>query len=313
MSVSKLRKLFDRHILAKNLRELYFESRRRYWTVFQPEMPDPVFIIGCSRAGTTVTFETIRSSPYFRSFPYEIPQFWYRLRAPQDNAWESDVATAQHASEEHRRRALAYFYSRLGRGRVLDKTCINILRLDYLYALFPKAHFIYIQRDGRDNISSLIDGWKQHGHFALARLIGQLPARVEIDQGRFDDWCFFLPPGWREYSRASLEEVCAHQWITANRMALDAKQRIPEGQWIQLRYEDIFSRPVEMFQTVFERLGLPFDEPLRARCASLSKRPTSLVKGLPEQQKWRKHNRQAIETVLKKIRPMLIELGYGVD
>ncbi len=312
-AAKKLLKLFDRQILAKNLRELYFQARNHYWLLLQPEMPDPVFILGCSRAGTTVTFETMRASPHFRSFPYEIPQFWHSLRAPRDHGWDADIATAEDASEAHRRKAFAYFYAHLGQGRVLDKTCINILRLPYLYALFPQARFIYIQRDGRDNISSLMDGWKQQAHFALERLIGKLPAKVEIEGGRFKDWCFFLPPGWRAYNRASLEEVCAYQWMTANRMALDAKQLIPEQQWIQLRYEDIFCRPVEMFQAAFERLGLPFDEPLRARCASLSERPTSIVNGPPKQQKWRSQNRQAIENVLATISPMLIELGYDPD
>ena len=50
--------------------------------------------------------------------------------------------------------ALRYFYQRLGAGWVIDKTCINVMRVPYLHKLFPRARFVFIHRDGRDNISS---------------------------------------------------------------------------------------------------------------------------------------------------------------
>jgi hypothetical protein len=141
---------------------------------------------------------------------------------------------------------------------VLDKTCINTLRVGYLHKLFPQAKFVFIHRDGRDNISSMIDGWRlgrTDGGFGLEKFFGPSPVPVEINRGEFHEWHFFLPPGWREYNRASLEEVCAFQWISANRLALDAARDVPAEQWIQVRYEDIFERPVEMFRTVFERVS----------------------------------------------------------
>lgn len=314
MSIAtKLLKVFDPEIVAKNLKELRYRTLARYWLLARPEMPDPVFILGCSRAGTTVTFQTIRQTPHLLSFPYEIPQFWHSLWGPRNNNFESDAAGAEQALPSHRNRAFAHFYARLGKGRVLDKTCINILRIPYLYKLFPRAHFIYIHRDGRDNISSLMEGWRQRGRFDLKQYIGELPTAVEINDGEFNDWCFFLPPEWRAYNRDSLEDVCAYQWITANTLALEASQFIPEQQWIALRYEDIFERPVEMFRTVFERLDIPFTDKLRAHCTSLDEKPTSLVKGPPQKQKWHSQNPQAIEKILPKIRPLMIDLGYDPD
>ena len=43
------------------------------------------------------------------------------------------------ARPEHRDAALRYFYQRLGAGWVLDKTCINVMRIPYLHALFPRC------------------------------------------------------------------------------------------------------------------------------------------------------------------------------
>jgi hypothetical protein len=316
MAIAKLasaHKLLDPEIRAKNIVLLKRTARGILWDLTRPTMPDPIFVVGCSRSGTTVTYETIAASPEVRSIGHEIPQFWNRLSGPHENDWESEAAGAEQAQPAHRNAAFRFFYERLGIGRVVDKTCINVMRIPYLHALFPAARFVYIQRDGRDNVSSMIDGWRQNGHFGLRQFLGPFPCAVAIDGGRFDEWSFFLPPGWRDYNRASLEEVCAFQWITANRMALDAAEAIPPAQWIRLRYEDLFLRPVEMFREVFAKLELPFDAAIEQRCRTLSERPTSIVKGPPRLQKWREQNPEMIARILPMIRPMMSRLGYAAD
>ena len=309
-----LHKLLDPEIRAKNLRALGWELRGRWWDLTRPAVPDPVFVVGCSRSGTTITYETLAAAPQFLKFGWEVPQFWDGLYGPLSNGWHSEAAGAEHAQPTHRDAALRYFYQRLGAGWVLDKTCINVMRVPYLYALFPQAKFVFIQRDGRDNISSMMDGWRMgrtDGRFELSQFFGPFPEPVAINGGEFKEWAFFLAPGWREYNRASLEEVCAFQWISANRMALEAKRGIPPEQWVHLRYEDVFERPVAMFREAFVRLGVPFTSELEALCANLA--PTSIVKGKPKQQKWREHNPEAIRRILPTIRPLMLELGYDPD
>ncbi|NWG74969.1 MAG: sulfotransferase [Rubrivivax sp.] len=309
-----LHKLLDPEVRAKNVRALRWELRGLWWNLTRPEVPDPVFVVGCSRSGTTITYETLAAAPQFLSFGWEIPQFWDGLYGPLNNGWESEAADARHARPEHRDAALRYFYQRLGAGWVLDKTCINVMRIPYLHALFPRARFVFIHRDGRDNVSSMIDGWhlgRSDGRFELSYTLGPCPETVAIENGRFREWAFFIPPGWRAYNRAGLAEVCAFQWVSANRLALDAKAAIPPQQWIQLRYEDVFERPVAMFRDAFDRLGVPFTAELEARCAHLQ--PTSVVKGAPRQQKWKEHNPEAIERVLPTLRPLMVELGYDPD
>jgi hypothetical protein len=309
-----LHKLLDPDIRQKNLRELRYQLRGLWWDATRPAVPDPVFVVGCSRSGTTVTYETLATAPQFLSFGWEIPQFWNSLYGPLKNNWHSEAAGAEHARPEHRDAAFRYFYQRLGTGWVLDKTCINVMRIPYLHQLFPQAKFVFIQRDGRDNISSMMDGWRMgrtDGRFELSQFFGPFPEPVAINGGEFREWSFFLAPGWREYSHASLEAVCAFQWISANRMALDAKNNLPPEQWIHLRYEDIFERPVAMFREAFARLDVPFTPELEARCANLQ--PTSVVKGTPKKQKWREHNPEAIERILPVIAPMQRELGYDAE
>ncbi len=313
---AKLLKLLDPEIRAKNLHAARLAMRGYWWDLRKPSMPDPVFVVGCSRSGTTVTYETLAASGAFLAFGYEIPQFWNSLYGPLNNGWESEAADATHAKPEHRRAAFRFFYQRLGAGWVLDKTCINVMRIPYLHRLFPKAKFVFIHRDGRDNVSSMMDGWRKgrvDGGFGLEQFFGPSPEPVRIDGGKFREWHFFLPPGWRDYNEASLEEVCAYQWIMANQLALEAAKEIPENQWIRVRYEEVRDRPVPTFEAVFRKLGIPFTEELEAHCASLDKRPTSIVTGPPQKEKWRRNNPDAIERILPKIRPMIRRLGYEAN
>jgi hypothetical protein len=313
-SLASLYKLRDPEIRKKNLRAITLELHGLWWDITRPAQPDPIFVLGCSRSGTTVTYETLAAWPQFLSLGVEIPEFWNGLYGPLNNGWLSEAAGVEQARPEHRATALRYFYQRLGAGQILDKTCINTLRVPYLHALFPNAKYLFIQRDGRDNISSMMDGWRLgrvDGSFHLTQFFGPFPEEVAINQGEFREWHFFLPPGWREYNHASLEEVCAFQWLSANRLALEGKRLIPEENWIQLRYEDLFERPVDMFRGAFEQLGIPFDTALRERCAHLA--PTSIVKGAPKKQKWKDHNPAAIERILPMIAPLMSELGYHTD
>ena len=310
---AKLLKLLDPEIRAKNLHAMKLAARGKWWDLARPAMPDPIFVLGCSRSGTTVTFETLAAAPGLLHFDFEIPQLWNGLSGPLNNGWHSEAASAEHARPEHRDAAFRFFFQRLGAGQVLDKTCINTLRVPYLHKLFPKARFVFIHRDGRDNISSMMDGWRQgrtDGGFGLSQFFGPSPEPVAIEHGEFREWHFFLPPGWRDYNHASLEEVCAYQWLTANRLALDAARDVPPEQWIQIRYEDLLDRPVEVFRDAFTGLGIPFDAALEARCASLDRRPTSIVSGPPKRDKWRDRHPEAIARILDRIRPMMDQLGY---
>jgi len=143
---AKLLKLLDPEIRAKNIRALGLALKGYWWDLRKPQIPDPVFIVGCSRSGTTVTYETLAESGHFLFFGYEIPRFWDGLYGPLNNDWKSEAACEKDARPEHREAALRYFYQHLGVGQVLDKTCINVLRISYLYRLFPNARFVYIHR-----------------------------------------------------------------------------------------------------------------------------------------------------------------------
>ncbi|MDO6524840.1 sulfotransferase [Motilimonas sp. 1_MG-2023] len=310
MASNILHKLTSADYLHKNLTALKQELKGQWWQITQPNTPDPIFIIGCSRSGTTVTFETLGESNEVVSLGYETPQLWHKLHGPQHNQWHSEAATAEDAQPAHRNAYFKHYYQRLSHGQILDKTCINILRLPYLYQLFPNAKFVFLYRNGRDNISSLMDGWRNHNHFGLNQFLGASPEPVNIEHGEFNQWHFFLPPQWRDYNQSSLAEVCAMQWLSANNLALEAKQLIPPQQWVELQYEQFIAQPVAQINRVCQQLELNFNPQMQRHCEQLSSRPTSMVSGKPEPEKWKKRNYDAIVSIQDTIAPLMQKLGY---
>ena len=134
-----------------------------------------------------------------------------------------------------------------------------------------------------------MDGWRHgrtDGDFHLSQFFGPFPEPVAIDGGQFTDWAFFLAPGWRGYNHASLEEVCAFQWMSANRLALDAQAVDPAGPVDPPALRGHLRAPGRDVPRCLRAAGRSLH---RRRCvrAASNLQPTSIVKGKPQRQKWR--------------------------
>src|SRR5205823_4469208 len=145
----------------------------------------------------------------------ETHDFWASLHPLADRDWRTHALTAKDALPRDRDIVSRYFFANTGRRRIVDKNNQNGLCVPYLFALFPDAHFVYVKRSHGDNIHSLNEGWGKAKEFATWSQ--DLPASVAIEDGRYRRWCFFLAEGWRDYTQASIEDVCAFQYRAINR------------------------------------------------------------------------------------------------
>ena len=289
------------HERLKSLRGLMWDADPKY-------AEKPVFVVGCSRGGTTLVYRTFSESRELGSLQRETHDFWNHLHPVEARAWDSHELTATDASEADRAAALRFFYVGTGRRRFVDKNNQNGLAVPYLHALFPDACFVYIKRSPGDNINSLIEGWKRPGGFGAWS--EKLPRHVAIDEGRFQRWCFFLPQGWESFLEASIESVCAFQYRAMNEAILDARELIPKDQWIEMRYEDILVDSVGKFRKAFEAVGIEFDKNLQAHCAEVLAKPYNAFSEI-RRDKWRDSlNAARIESVLPEVEAVSKRMGY---
>lgn len=305
---------------------------------------EPVFLIGAPRSGTTLLYSLLASSRELWSLLVEGEAVYSRYCHPARFGWkqgnrvtERDVSPSARASirRELYRRAMnpqRWFPGRptlvLGPGRIasliqrllgestriakptslrlVEKTPRNSLRVPLLAAIFPDARYVYLTRDGRANVSSLLEGWRAGRRFHTYRM--PHPLAIEGYSSR-SWWCFALPPGWQEYAAGhTLAEVCAFQYCVCNEMAFKDLATLPESRVARVRYEDLVENPNRELRRLCEFLGIAYCGGLRVMAERLP--PLNYV-SMPSSEKWRRYAAE-IETIMEKIKPTMATLGYSV-
>ncbi|WP_206054923.1 sulfotransferase family protein [Nitrosococcus wardiae] len=268
----------------------------------------PLFVVGCSRAGTTLVYRTFSEAAELGSLKRETHDFWNSLHPIENRGWKTHALNRNDAQPGEREAVSRYFYIYTGQRRFIDKNNQNGLSIPYLHALFPDAHFVYVKRNPGDNIHSLIEGWTMPERFGTWS--GDLPARLAIEGGRYTRWCFFLAEGWSAYCDASIEEVCAFQYRIMNQAILKAREEINPAQWTEIAYEDVLANPVQAFQSAFASAGLSFNRHLEQHCRTILSHPYNAFSEI-KKDKWKSsENARRIERVLPRVAGVAKQMGY---
>ncbi len=292
-------------------RQILRATRNALWNIHQIQADKPIFVIGCSRAGTTLVYKTLSESKELGTLQRETHDFWVDLHPLANKNWDTHGLNSQDANAKDRAEVSRYFYTFTGKTRFIDKNNQNGLCIPYLHALFPDAHFIFVKRSPGDNINSLIEGWGKPEEFATWSR--ELREKVAIENGRYTQWCFFLSDGWRNYLNKSIEEVCAFQYCAINNEILAAKDQIPSQQWSEVFYEDLVRNPLSGFRQAFEQCGLAFTHDIEQHCAHVLSTPYNAFSEI-RLDKWKDgRNREKIERIMHSVAPTAQSMGYPAE
>jgi len=199
----------------------------------------------------------------------------------------------------------------LARGvRLLEKSIQNCFRIEFLKAAFPDAKFLFIVRDGRTCISSVLDAWHHPRWFFSYKMPVELRINGYSDRYPWGKhwWKFSLPPGWRDLIGASLEELCAYTWNAANAAILKGLDGLKATRGAMLvRYEDLVARHREVLTEVSSFLELGSEDRLLAGGL-----PVVMTENRPAPTKWMKR-KDEIALIMSDIAPMQERLGYPKD
>jgi hypothetical protein len=265
----------------------------------------PIFIIGAPRSGTSLLYSILRTSSALSHWPGEAHEVWEADYHPALRGWDSNAlgaADVQAAAAERIRRS--FFLVTGTKRRLIDKTPRNALRVSFVDALFPDARFVYLKRDGRDNVNSLINAWRTPRYRTY-----ELPEAHAIPGADPRWWKFVLYPGWRDDTKGPLEVVCAKQWTASNDAALGAGPQLGRERWLELRYEDLVQTPVQEVGRLLDELGLRYERAIHDKAAAMGDTPINIVTP-PERGKWRRENPREIASILPLIEPTMRRMGY---
>lgn len=270
---------------------------------------EPIFIVGSPRSGTTLLFQILDASPHLASLGAEGHLLWDTYHRMSSGEGRSHALTADDVSDGERR-ALYWAIEKLaGQLRFLDKTPRNALRIPYLNRLFPDAHFVFLKRDGRAAVSSLITAWRDgDDRFTTANV------ETDIDGYGGRGWRFLLPPGWQAFQHGhTLADVCAFQWVSSNEAILQAKGTIAAERWTEVAYEDLVATPTETIDRLLSAIRLPASAEVMAAAEATASTTTATAVTSPEPEKWKRENPDEVASILPAILPMMRRLGYSVE
>ncbi len=246
----------------------------------------PVFIISPPRSGSTLLFETLAQARDLFTTGQEshgliegIDGLRPAQRGYDSNRFDESTATPEVVGEL-RRRFHSQMRDRNGHPptqlpyRLLEKTPKNALRIPLLARAFPEACFIYLHRDPRQTLSSMIEAW-QSAHF---RTYPQLPGWTGLP------WSLLLVPGWRELIGRPLHEIVAAQWEITTRILLDDLAAFPADRCHVIRYDELLAAPMAEMTRLCGALGLEWDKPLGATLPL-----SGYTVSRPTPDKWRRH------------------------
>jgi uncharacterized protein (TIGR03032 family) len=247
----------------------------------------PIFVVSPPRSGSSLLFETLARSPT----PYTIGGESHRVIEsisklnPAHNGWGSNRLTAEEADELVVSRLEAGFVALLrdrdgtpppadGRVRLLEKTPKNALRVPFLAKAFPDAQFVYLYRDPRETLSSMLDAWRS-GKFVT---YPDLPGWSGLP------WSLLLVPGWRELRDTDLATTVAQQWATTTEMLLDDLQALDGSRWCVAAYDRLISDPQAEITRICDFVGFEWDTELTAPLPNAQHTLSS-----PEPDKWQRN------------------------
>jgi Sulfotransferase family/Aspartyl/Asparaginyl beta-hydroxylase len=265
-----------------------------------PELERPVFVVSAPRSGSTLLFDLLSRFPEVWTIGGEsheiiraIPEIHPAAKGYiSDRLTEADASPAialalrkgfvQRLVDRGGRRYIdGPAHQRPSRLRFIEKTPANALRIPFLRAVLPGALFVYLKRDPRENISSLIEGWRSRRFLSYQGMPGW-PYR---------DWSFFLPPGWSSLEGRSLAEIAAYQWMTATSTIEEDLRPLPASSWCKVSYEHLIRSPKEALVAVGELADLRWDDEVeRAVAGALPLSHVTL--SAPSPDKWRRHEEE---------------------
>lgn len=243
----------------------------------------PIFIVSTPRSGSSLLFVTLARAPGVFTIGGESHQLIETIPGlhPFARGWASNVLSAVDATPPVAAEVAGRLYAGLrdregrlaaGRVRAIEKTPKNALRVPFLATIFPDALFVYLYRDPRETIASMMEAWETERFVTYPRLPGW--------QGR--PWSLALVPGWRALIGRPLAEIVACQWAATTRRLLDDLAALPAGRVLALDHADVIGDPASILPSLAHAVGLEWDVTLGDRLP-----PSPTVVSAPGAGKWR--------------------------
>jgi hypothetical protein len=221
----------------------------------QELLKEPIFLIGCARSGTTITFSFFQHHPRIACL-YEANKKWMNFfKTRRDTDEHGDLLYPSDATTEviaYLRNEFNKYRQRVGRPLFAEKDPRNSIRLDFVYNVFPDAKFVILFRNPYSTICSLM---KRHEQ---ARKLFRHKKKENQWWRSGDAWAEQRIPGWKQLRDKSIFEAAITQYSYTMRKLLKDIKLIPSNKQMILKYENLFYQPEKFQESLYEFISVPY-------------------------------------------------------
>lgn len=232
-----------------------------------------IFIIGPARSGTKLFRDTLATHADIAKVPYDINYLW-KLHSPDTTHDELSTKDANDRIKSYMGRYLSK--KRKNKKYIVEKTVSNTLRVGFVDSVIPNSKFIYLYRDGRDSVESVIRQWGKFPElrYLLGKLLGTplhlvLPYLLQYGRNLLahktsksvsDQYVWGVK--FRDYKKAlktqSTNEFCCTQWNECVDAMLEQQYLLGNRCHI-VHYEDFIQNTEKVLNEVALFLDVPSD------------------------------------------------------
>lgn len=257
---------------------------------------EPIVIIGAPRSGTNMLRDVLTKLNRVDTWHCdEINYIWRHGNVfyPSD---ELPPEAAHPKVKKYIRKKFDWVARKYNCNYVVEKTCANSLRVDFVDNIIPEAKYVFIKRDPYDAIASAMKRWTaeldikyilEKARFVpltdlpyyASKYIWNRFYRLFSSEKRLAFWGPKLDSMEVLLKKYSLEEICAIQWKRCVEKSAESFSKMESSKFIEVKYEDFVKTPEKSLQKLCDFIGVT-TSPDEVKAAVLNVRHSSIGKGI---------------------------------